>query len=85
MGLKSGKVSLSHNRHLRRQFRPVKEDSSEVLFVPEKRKGAAAPFVFLNFVIRRFPQLDLRSAVFLRADDLESGLCALVPVDPVYP
>ena len=85
MGLKSEKVRLSLKRQMRRQFRPVEEDSSEVLFVPEKRKGAAAPFVFLIFVIRRFPQLDLRSVVFLRADDLESDLCVSVPVDPVYP
>ena len=85
MGLKSEKVSLSLKRQMRRQFRPVEEDSSEVLFVPEKRKGAAAPIVFLIFVIRRFPQLDLRSVVFLRADDLEYGLCVSVPVDPVYP
>ena len=85
MGLKSEKVSLSLKRQMRRQFRPVEEDSSEVLFVPEKRKGAAAPFVFLIIEIRRFPRLDLRSVVFLRADDLESDLCVSVPVDPVYP
>ena len=54
-------------------------------FVIEKRKGAAAPFVCLVFVIRRFPRLDLRSVVFLRADDLESDLCVSVPVDPVCP
>lgn len=85
MGLKSEKVGLSLNSQARRQFRLGKEDNSEMLFVLEKRKGAAAPFVFLIFEIRRFLRLDLRSVVFLRADDLEYGLCVSVPVDPVYP
>ena len=84
-GLKSEKVSLSLNRQVRCQFRVAKADSSDMLFVVEKRKGAAAPFVFLIIEIRRFPRLDLRSVVFLRADDLESDLCVSVPVDPVYP
>jgi hypothetical protein len=49
MRLKSEKVSLSLNRQVITQFREAKEGCSKILFVPEKRKGAAAPFVFLIF------------------------------------